>query len=742
MLARRPIGDVLGTGTLAGAIAGLTAGAIDAVWSWAPARQFLPHLPTRLRFVSYTALSYCSTGLVIGCVATLVLLVLSRATRLGDVARFVVAYHRERQVTDPRDTTGGLSLVIAGLPIVVAMLDIAYRTTLPLVATRHEMRLVVVVAMASAVGALVIAIPLMFVVARPIERLLSKLVPRFSPLASVWAPFVAAAVLVTLGLGVWAKLEWETAKLLPLRAPLVAVLGCALAIVAWRPAGYANSKIRALPRRYWHVAVWTAKLLVLFLLVLASGGSAAVIKAENAYTGLGGPIAHTIRRAFDRDHDGFSSVLGGGDCDDSDPKVHPGAPEIAGDGIDQNCLGGDATGRPLVDETKFVAVPDSVPKDFNILVITIDTLRADHLGMYGYKRPTSPNLDAVAAQGTRFANGWAHAPSTRYSMPAILTGRLPLDVYYDMSLWWPGLDPKATTIAEYLQPLGFFTGAITNYEYFDKKRHMNQGFSEYDNEDARLHQPVAGKGPEETTGSSSQQQSDKAISFVDRHADQRWLLWVHYYDPHAAYVAHEDAKGWKRFGTDDEAQYDGEIEFTDLHLGRLLQELKDKGLYDKTVIVVTGDHGEEFGEHGFKNHGYHLYETKVPLVIRVPGLPGQVAQTAAGHIDIIPTLVNLAGGQRGPDMMGRSLVDVLASTNNDVTRTVFQQLSFENNNEKRGGVDGRCHVIYNVSPDPSWEVYDLTTDPNEQHDLSDDDTACKATRDSFVHWYDNSTVKH
>jgi choline-sulfatase len=713
MLARRPIGDVLGTGTLAGAIAGLTAGAIDAIWSWAPAAQFLPRFATHVRFVLYAALSHCLLGLVIGFVATLVLLVLSRATRLGDVMRFLFGYHRERQAADPRETTGGLSVVIAGLPIVAAALDIAYRTTLPFVATRHEMRLVVIVVMASTLGALLVAIPLAFVAARPIEAGLSKLVPKVPLLASVWAPFVAAAVLVGLGVTVWAKLQWETAKILPLRGPVVAVLGGALAIVAWRPAGYAMSKIRALPRWYWQLGVWIAKVGILLLLVLASGRSAAVTKAETAYTGLGGSITHAIRLAFNRHHD---------------------------------LLGAGATGKPFVEDPRFFPVPDSVPKDFNVLLITIDTLRADHLGMYGHTLANgaspSPNLDAMAAQGTRFANGWAHAPSTRYSMPAILSGRLPLDVYYDPNAhtaasWWPGLLPKATTIAEYLQPLGFYTGAITNYEYFDRSRHFDQGFNEYDNEDARLN---TGNGPEEAHGSSSKEQSDKAISFVDRHASERWMLWVHYYDPHAAYEPHAEAH---TTATDsDQTRYDGEIQFTDLHLGRVIEELKAKGLYDKTVIVVTGDHGEGFGEHGVRFHGFDLYtaQTKVPFVVRVPGLPPHVDTTAAGHVDIMPTLVNLAGGKHSDEMMGRSLVDVIADPKADFPRMVFQQLSSERG-EKRGGVDGTCHVIYNVSPDPSLEVYDLTSDPNEELDISDDD-ACTATREAFVRWYKDSTVKH
>ncbi|HEY0987109.1 MAG TPA: sulfatase, partial [Kofleriaceae bacterium] len=321
--------------------------------------------------------------------------------------------------------------------------------------------------------------------------------------------------------------------------------------------------------------------------------------------------------------------------------------------------------------------------------------------------------------------------------PAILTGRMPLDVFYDTAVdGWPGLLPKATTIAEALAQLGFVTGAITNYWYFDRSRHMDQGFAEYDNEDARLHTGVPGAGPEQTRGSSSKEQTDKAIAFVDRHATQRWFLWVHYYDPHYAYEPHPEVPS---FGGDRVALYDGELRFTDLHVGRLLDDLRARGLYDRTAVVVTGDHGEGFGEHGIDLHGYHLYapQTKVPLVIRVPGLPARRAATPAGHIDLLPTLVTLARGTASPDMMGRSLVDVLAGA--DPPRTVFQQLSFEGNHEMRAGVDARCHVIYNVSPDTSWEVYRVDRDPLEAHDLAGDDE-CADVRRAVEVWFDAEQV--
>jgi arylsulfatase A-like enzyme len=734
---RRPVRDVLGLGALAGLIAGLSAGAIDAVWSWAPAAQFAGHVGTRLRFVAYSALTLGGAAALAGLVVAAAWVWMARFTRLGTLMAFAFRAHDEQRTRDRRGATVGVSIMLAGVPAFAGAVYLAMRIMTPVVVGSHAMNLAVLAVITAAFGALGAALVVAFVLARPIELALRPLAERVPALSSVWAPFVTLAVLVALWLGLWAALEWQVAQDLHLRPLVIAALTGVLAVAALGPGRTLLAWLAAL-RPAVRRAIWVAWPVLLAVLVLATGGSAKVIKAASAYTGLGAPIARQLRKLFDRDHDGYARYLGGGDCNDSDPTIHPRAPEIPDDGIDQNCDGTDADTSAPREDIAWQPPPASVPKDFNVLLITIDTTRADHLGAYGYSRDTSPNLDKLAKDGTLFENGWAHAPSTRYSMPAILTGRLPLDVYYDTSVQgWPGLLPKATTLAEALAPLGFHTGAITNYWYFDRVRHMDQGFVEYDNDDERLHGAVAGAGPERTTGSSSKQQTDKAIAFVDKHASERWFLWVHYYDPHADYEKHAEVPS---FGTDPMALYDGEIRFTDLHIGRLLDDLRAKGLYDKTVVVVTGDHGEGFGEHGVDKHGYHLYaaQTKVPMIMRVPGLAPRRSTTPAGHVDIFATLVDLAGGKPDPDMMGRSLVDVLAGAP-DRDRVVFQQLSYEGDHEMRAGVSQQCHVIYNVSPDTSWEAYRIDRDPAETDDLSDDGE-CKDTRDAVARWFDRESV--
>ncbi|MFN0252711.1 MAG: sulfatase-like hydrolase/transferase, partial [Kofleriaceae bacterium] len=701
-------------------MAGGVAGMLDAIWSWGAASQFVPGFFAHLRFVLFSGAVHAAAGAIVGLASTVGLLVLSRGSRLGDLGEFAWREHVARRERDPREAVAGLALVLAMLPVVAIALFAAFRIASRFLANRKAPELVVVVAMGAAIVAIAVAIPIAFVVGRLLEDGLRAIVRRVPVLASPFAPLVAGGLMIAAALVAWSIRSWETARVLPLRGPVVVVLAGVLAIPLWRPARGIEvlwSLFRPAVRR----TAWALLPIVLFVLVLALGASPPVIKAASSYTGLSAPIVRVLRKVLDRDRDGYAWALGGGDCDDGDASVHPGAPEIPDDGIDQNCIGGDPSSTPPKHDPAFAPVPASVPRDFNVLMITIDTARADHFGMYGYtRRPTSPRLDELAKDGTVFENGWAHAPSTRYSIPAILTGRLPLDVHYDTSIeGWPGIALKATTIAESMQALGFTkTGAITNYWYFDRVRKMDQGFTEYDNSNASRHASVSGAGPEQTRGSSSQQQTDKAIDFVGRNAADRWMLWVHYYDPHYAYEPHAETSS---FGTDRVALYDGEIRFTDLHIGRLLDDLRAKGLYDKTVIVVTADHGEGFGEHGIDLHGYHLYaaQTKVPLVFRVPGLAPRRSALPAGHVDILPTLVNLAGGPPSSEMMGISLVPALAGNDAGAdTRVVYQQLSYENNNEMRAGASRNCHVIYNVSPDWSWEAYRIDRDPQETHDVA------------------------
>lgn len=715
----------------AGALAGFAGGLLDGLIAWprmgggAGARiAGVIHAATLEALVLALALPVVVAGV----------LALDRWTVLGRMWRAGLAAHDEARARDPRDALTGLALGIVGLPCVAAALAGAHTFGVHTLATRHHHGLSAAVIIGATLGALIVAGLLTIVLGRVVELGLRGVCKGSlaRPLSSPWAPVVAVGGLVAVAGAIGVAASWGTLRLVPLRW-LWSTLGTlALVPAAWRVAG----RLPRLPGRgLGHAGV----VAVIAALALGTGGSEAARKAA-AKTGLAAPIGLALQRLSDVDGDGAGAILGGGDCAPFDRARHPGAVDIPDDGIDQNCLGGDVTLKRAVADAHFVARPTGVPADLNVLFITIDTLRADHVGAYGYARATTPALDAIARDGAVFENAWAHAPSTRYSMPALLTGRYPSQVAWDPDArtpqsWWPGLQLENTTIAEVMKAAGLSTGAITNYHYFDKARRMDQGFDSYDNSNARLH---AGADPASTHGTSSREQADKSIAFVEAHAGGRWFLWVHFYDPHHEYELHP---GTTTFGDDAVARYDHEIRFTDDQIARVVDRLRSLGIYDKTAIVVTGDHGEGFGEHGIQFHGYDLYgaQTRVPLIVRVPGIAPARPTLPAGHVDVLPTLANLIGAAPVDGTAGRSLLDAIAGQlAPDADREIFQEVKYEGPTEKYA-VATRCkHLLYSMRPANTWELYDTCADRGENQDRAGelDGAEGRALKGKLLAWID------
>ncbi len=525
-----------------------------------------------------------------------------------------------------------------------------------------------------------------------------------------WQASVLAAALFGAPLAYLVHLRWvNDFQFLPwitvavVAAMMVATAGFALLL-----------RGRAMARPWKLIVVAGLPLCAVIAVFTASSYEPARKSAARA--GLAGELLSLGQRATDFDGDGYARFFGGGDCDDSDPERNPGARDWPDDGIDQDCDGKDATAAALR-SPPFQPVPDAVPRDLKFMLVTIDTLRADHLGCYGYGRPTSPNIDRLASDSTLFVNGWAHAPSTRYSMPAIATGRWPSAIDWDNSIWWPRIAPTQPMIAQVMKSLGYTTAAFYAYRYFDRvdQRGYERGVDYYDDSCAALHVNV--NGPAESVGSSARQMADKVIAFLRAHGQEKFFLWTHFYDPHLNYERHPEAP---KFGDTQADLYDGEIWFTDQQFGRVLDEMHALGIWDKTAIILVGDHGESLGEHGIVAHGYHLYmpHTKVPFIIRVPGLPAQRLTTPVGHVDLAPTIVNLARGPHQPSFLGRSLVDYLAGKPAPPPPgPVFQEVSYEGNVKRRALVTANYHLIWNWTPDNTTECYDIAHDPDELKDL-------------------------
>ncbi len=356
----------------------------------------------------------------------------------------------------------------------------------------------------------------------------------------------------------------------------------------------------------------------------------------------------------------------------------------------------------------------------NVVVITIDTLRADHLGCYGYKQIHTPNIDALAADGARFERAYTAVPVTLPSHTAIFTGTYPmLSGMHDFAA--NKLNPTQPTLASVLKEHGYATAAVIGSAVLDSRFGLNRGFDfYYDHFDfSRLEE--ANLDEMERPGNIV---ADLALDWLGKNSQKKFFLWMHLYDPHFPYRPPEP------YSHEYAAQpYDGEIAFADAQLGRLLRFLKEKGLYQNTLIVLSGDHGESLGEHGERTHGFFIYNATmhVPLIIRLPGKPAALAVgDPVSLIDLMPTILAAAGLETPAQVQGRSLLPSLQGKPGEPNRSLYGEtflprLHF-NWSELRGVENAKYHFI--DAPRP--ELYDLKNDPGETHDLFSEKKAVAA----------------
>lgn len=381
------------------------------------------------------------------------------------------------------------------------------------------------------------------------------------------------------------------------------------------------------------------------LMLAAIAGTYALRGSPAAHTAIvergiaSAPVASALRRLADRDGDGYAAAgAGGTDCDDGNPARSPGEQDVPDNGVDENCTGADA-GRMTFGLRNATRPVPPVQVRPSIVVVSIDALRADHLGAYGYPRRTSPTIDTLATRGVRFEAAYTPCPSTRCALPALHTGR------YASTL--SALDGGAIpTLARVLRDAGWATAAITCCDRFAVARREVVGFQTIDASADSIRRTRAGQ-------SNADVVVDRTLEWLRaRDPAKPYFAWLHLYEPHFPYAP----PGGSMFGTGDIDRYDGEIAYADAQLGRLVAEL-DPG----TIIVVTSDHGEEFSEHGLRFHARSLYDAvvRVPLVMRVPGVAARTVSTPVSLVDVMPTLLDLAGVEGPAGMNGRTLAPAL-----------------------------------------------------------------------------------
>ncbi|MCH2102623.1 MAG: sulfatase-like hydrolase/transferase [Planctomycetes bacterium] len=353
----------------------------------------------------------------------------------------------------------------------------------------------------------------------------------------------------------------------------------------------------------------------------------------------------------------------------------------------------------------------------NLLLVTFDTTRADRIGCYGYGGASTPVLDALAAEGALFERCIAPAPVTLPSHATVLTGLQPYS-HGARNNGTHKLGEEIPSIAGMLQEQGFATGAVTSAFVLDSRFGLDSGFDSYD-DDLSSGSGQGNFGFAETIAVDT---SSRALKWLERRGDERWFLWIHYFDPHADYNPPEPYRS--RF---KDELYDGEIAYTDAMFGDVIEHLRRAGELDETLVVVTSDHGEALGEHGETTHGLFIYDatTHVPLIMSHPRLPGgERIEGVVGLVDVAPTALDLLGVSYGADFDGRSLAGRMLSPGASVeerpaySESMFPKFGFGWSELRSLRGDNWRYVR---APRP--ELYDLEVDPKELDDLSEREPA-------------------
>ncbi|WP_428268855.1 sulfatase-like hydrolase/transferase [Haliangium sp.] len=546
------------------------------------------------------------------------------------------------------------------------------------------------------------------------ERGLGARLRTFSPLGRVGPALVAALLLVLPAI-------WAATLVMPQLAPqvpwrhLVAI--AVLTAAARMAAGWlARRRGRGLgPARTLAAGAGAALFVTAGLLWFGADHEAKSVATTGSP--MLANLIDTVRHSTDFDSDGYGFLLGENDCAPFDGAIHPMARDLPDNGIDEDCNGRDFSFRvPALHRTagEAMPVPEDFRRDWNILLLTVDTVRYDHTGFGGYRetsgRDTTPNLDQLVERSVSFTFAQAPSAGTMASVPAILTSKffhsgIALDDNVKPRAP-PRLKPENLLIAEITKSQGYYNGAILSHVYFEDWG-MEQGFDTYDNELGAKYEP---------NRVTSHDITDKIIAWVATHHDKRkWFLWAHYLDPHGHYVDHP---GDKRFGDSDEDRYDGELAYTDKHIGRLLKELSNMPGADRTIVIVTSDHGDGFNEHGFINHGQALYREllHVPLIFYVPGVPPRKVDGATTPLDIVPTVADLIGYEYEPGQFeGESLVPQIFYGKDASTRVVMAETDWPQ--PLRAAITSRYKLVFNIKRN-LYELYDLRADEWEKRNIA------------------------
>ena len=356
--------------------------------------------------------------------------------------------------------------------------------------------------------------------------------------------------------------------------------------------------------------------------------------------------------------------------------------------------------------------PGTPRGDYNIVIITLDTMRADRIGAYGDRTAVTPNLDRLAQEGVLFEQAATAAPLTLPAHSTLFTGLLPPRHGVRDNGGYV-LDPRHRTLASTLKDAGFATGAFVGAFVLDGKWGLDQGFDTYvDKFDVSKYKSVS-LGD---VARRADEVVDNAMPWLEQHANGRFFAWLHFYDAHSPYDPPEPFKS--QF---PDRPYAGEISFVDHQVGRLLRWLDTRGLAEKTIVVAVGDHGESLNQHGEGTHGLFIYEatTRIPMIVRAPveGTRGRRVRSVVRAEDVMPTVLDVIGRSAPAQVQGQSLLPLMTGKSADLNLDAYSESLYARNHygwsELRALRSGRFKFISTTKP----ELYDLERDPDELTNL-------------------------